>query len=529
MSQEIIYIFYIDIKSRLSKTLIKMCFNSSQNKSRIDAVNLILQNTMNHNKTDTNQPSIAIVGGGIAGTTSAIHFSELGFKVTILEKGPSLVNGPPICHLHAGGNLYRDISVEQCLQLLSQSIDTVRLFPHTINIRPTIIAVPHSDGGEPLDLLPRLKIIKSAYVDLVKQDKSNQVLGDPEEYYKLYSKEDLLALSTKTQPLKPTSLDDWCIPFAKHTDLETLKYPVAMVQEYGWSVFRLSATAQLSLGQQANCTVLTNSRLRSVESTGQGWSLTYTDAENQSCQLTTDYLINASGFETGIVDDFVGSKQQRLVEFKAAYVTEWPYSQECKEEWPEVIFHGPRGTPQGMAQLTPYADGVFQLHGMTEGITLFEGGLVSSSTDSSQPQLPSKLLKKIVSGWSEEQLELRTRAAITHMSQFIPSFSSALVGGKPLFGAQQIPGTDPSLRASDVSFCGDRYARLEVVKASSTLEAAQKVAEQWFDVSEAVSIEDMHLVTMSLNLNDIENRAIDLTKERGYPEALAKVSGQDHA
>ncbi|MEZ9856291.1 FAD-dependent oxidoreductase, partial [Vibrio breoganii] len=96
---------------------------------------------------------------------------------------------------------------------------------------------------------------------------------------------------------------------------------------------------------------------------------TYTDAENQSCQLTTDYLINASGFETGIVDDFVGSKQQRLVEFKAAYVTEWPYSQECKEEWPEVIFHGPRGTPQGMAQLTPYADGVFQLHGMTEGIT----------------------------------------------------------------------------------------------------------------------------------------------------------------
>ena len=83
---------------------------------------------------------------------------------------------------------------------------------------------------------------------------------------------------------------------------------------------------------------------------------------------------------------------------------------------------------------------------MTEGITLFEGGLVSSSTDSSQPQLSSKLLKKIVSGWSEEPLELRTRAAITHMSQFISSFRSALVGGKPLFGAQQIPGTEPSFR-----------------------------------------------------------------------------------
>ncbi|MEZ9564451.1 FAD-dependent oxidoreductase [Vibrio artabrorum] len=482
---------------------------------------------MSHNKMDIIQPSIAIVGGGIAGTTSAIHFSELGFEVTLLEKGPSLVNGPPICHLHAGGNLYRDISVEQCLQLLRQSIDTVRLFPHTINIRPTIIAVPHSDGGEPLDLLPRLKTIKHAYTELVNQDQNHQVLGRPQDYYKLYSKEDLLAIAERTQPQQPTSLDDWCIPFAKHTDLETLKYPVVMVQEYGWSVFRLSATAQLSLEQQPNCTVLTNSRLQSVESTGQGWSLTYTDIDNQRCKLTTDYLINASGFETGIVDDFVGSKQQRLVEFKAAYVTEWPYGQKCQEEWPEVIFHGPRGTPQGMAQLTPYADGVFQLHGMTEGITLFEGGLVSSSTDSSQPQLPSKLLKKIVSGWSEEELELRTRAAIRHMSQFIPSFRSAQVGGKPLFGAQQIPGADPSLRASDVSFCGDRYARLEVVKASSTLEAAQKVAEHWFDIAEAVSIEDTHQVTMSLNSNDIENRAIGLTKERGYPDALAKVFGQN--
>ncbi len=30
-------------------------------------------------------------------------------------------------------------------------------------------------------------------------------------------------------------------------------------------------------------------------------------------------------------------------------------------QWPEVIFHGERGTPNGMAQLTPYPDGFFQL------------------------------------------------------------------------------------------------------------------------------------------------------------------------
>ncbi len=76
-----------------------------------------------------------------------------------------------------------------------------------------------------------------------------------------------------------------------------------------------------------------------------GWSLTYTDRENQSRNLTADYLINASGFETGIVDDFVGSKQQRLVEFKAAYVT-GVHSQECWKSIGNIFAHGPRGTPQ---------------------------------------------------------------------------------------------------------------------------------------------------------------------------------------
>ncbi|MBW3696267.1 FAD-dependent oxidoreductase [Vibrio sp. T187] len=487
---------------------------------------------MTTKQTDKIQPSIAIIGGGIAGSTAAIHFSELGYQVTLLEKGPSLVNGPPICHLHAGGNLYRDISEQQCLELLRQSIDTVRLFPHSLNIRPTIIAVPHSDSGSPQELLPRLKIITDAYRHLIAQDARNQVLGSPEEYYKLYDKLDLLNLATRSQPKQPKTLDDWCIPFAKHTDLETLKYPVVMVQEYGLSVFRLSATAQLALEQLPNCQVLTHSKLISVSQERGQWQLQYRNQQNQLEELTCDYLINASGFETGIVDDIVGSQQQRLVEFKAAYVTQWP---ENNDEWPEVIFHGPRGTPQGMAQLTPYADGYFQLHGMTEGITLFEDGLVASCDVSSQPKLPQRLIKKIVSGWTTEQLEERTNAAIQHMAQFVPQFEMAKVGGKPLFGAQQIPGSDPSLRAADVSFCGERYARIEMVKASSALEAASKIRHQWFEMPEKPSeydlddIEVTHSVTMSLELSEVEDLAISLTDDRGYPNALAKVSGQPHS
>ncbi len=81
------------------------------------------------NSFTSSKPTFAIIGGGIAGSTVAMHLAELGVNVTLLEKGTSLVAGPPICHLHAGGNLYREISETQCVDLLKQSIDTARFYP----------------------------------------------------------------------------------------------------------------------------------------------------------------------------------------------------------------------------------------------------------------------------------------------------------------------------------------------------------------------------------------------------------------
>ncbi|MCE9846432.1 FAD-dependent oxidoreductase [Vibrio alginolyticus] len=464
---------------------------------------------------------IAVVGGGVAGATAAIHFAELGFKVSVIEKGVSLVNGPPICHLHAGGNLYREISEQQCLDLLAQSIDTVRLYPLSLNIRPTIIAVPYSDGGDPSALIPRLEVVKNAYQTLVDKDQSNKVLGEPSEYYKLYSKEDLEALAQCTQPSHPATFDEWCIPFAQHTDLEALKYPVVAVQEYGWSVFRLAAIANLTLNALPNASVCTQATLKQADWMGNHWQLGY-ERDGIDYLMTCDYLVNACGFETGSIDNTIGAKRDRLVEFKAAYVTKWA---DCQQLWPEVIFHGPRGTDKGMAQLTPYGDGYFQLHGMTKGITLFEDGLVESTPSSAQPELPVPLLSKIRNGWREEVLEERTNNAIKHMAQFIPDYHSAIKGGKALFGAQQIPGTDPVLRAADVTFEDNHYARIEVVKASSTLLAAQKMLQFWFDIEPNQNVESQHPVAVHWSEQEIEQYAIKLTQERDYPQALAERYG----
>lgn len=466
--------------------------------------------------------SVAIIGGGIAGATAAVHFAEIGLNVTLIEKKASLVSGPPICHLHAGGNLYREISTEQCLELLKQSIDTARLYPQTINNRPTVIAVPYADGGTPEELYERLISIQSAYKQLVLEDERNKVLGEPEDYYRFYSREELETLAEKQQPSEPNTFDDWMIPFAKHTDLNSLRFPVVVVQEPGWSVFRIAASATLTLEQSNNCQLHLGTKVVGLKEAN-GWLIECESEVGERSLIKADYLVNACGYETGSIDDLADKPRDRLVEFKAAYVTQWT---QCQELWPEVIFHGPRGTPNGMAQLTPYPNGVFQLHGMTKDITLFDEGLVASSTGSSQPRLPSQLEKKIINGWDKDSVLTRSRRAIEHMARFVPEYAQAHEYGTPLFGAQQIPGSDETLRAADVTFSGNHYARMEVVKGSSALEAAIKMVEHWkLYHYQSQSIEALHPVTMSLQPEMVESKARQMALDRAYPQELAEYYG----
>jgi flavin-dependent dehydrogenase len=50
---------------------------------------------------------VGIIGGGIAGSTIALNLAKNGIKSVLIDESSSLVNGPPMCHLHAGGALYR--------------------------------------------------------------------------------------------------------------------------------------------------------------------------------------------------------------------------------------------------------------------------------------------------------------------------------------------------------------------------------------------------------------------------------------
>jgi len=329
---------------------------------------------------------VAIIGGGITGSSIAVYLKNLGVDVTLFEKN-DLVSGPPICHLHAGGNLYREISLKEKISLLKESIDFIRLYPQAIDYRPTVIAVPKNDKGEPKDLIKTLEVLKDEYKKLIEKDPKNKVLGEPQDYYRLYYREDLEKLKYKNAVKNPKKPDEWLIPFAKNVALDNIKYPVVLVQEYGVNVFRLSAIAK---------TVLENTGIvkyeeAKVEKKGDKWIVNGEEF---------DYLINAAGYKSGEIDDALQFKRDRLTEFKAAYVVK---NDNFNFAWPEIIFHGKRGTPNGMAQFTPYPNGYFQLHGMTKEITLFEDGLVSSDEKSSYPKLPKHFIEKIEKGWKKEE------------------------------------------------------------------------------------------------------------------------------
>jgi 2-polyprenyl-6-methoxyphenol hydroxylase-like FAD-dependent oxidoreductase len=460
---------------------------------------------------------IAVIGGGVAGGTVARYLSEMGLHTTLFEKRDSLMSGPPMCHLHAGGNLYREISDAQCITLLEQSIDFANYYPEAIDFRPTVIIVPKDDALTPTDQLARLDKLKQHYRLLTQKDEKNAILGDANHYYRVYTKEQCEALAQQTACKHPKSDDEWMVPVVKMVDLEKVQFPLIMVQEYGINLFRLASTLMHRLKENPFCSLKLNHKVTHIQRCGEAFSIAY-EREGESHTEAFDFLINATGFQTGTIDNMLGFKQQRFVEFKAAYVTQW---ESDMPTYPEIIFHGERGTPRGMAQFTPYPDNHFQLHGMTQEITLFKDGLVQSTPNSAQPTLPQKFYEKIETQWRDETIQERTQKAIAHVAHYIPAFATAKVASQPLFGAQQIPGNDETLRAADVSFEGNNYARCEIVKSNSVLAMSkaivQKLIESKFISKEQTNTSHTH---HPIEENRLHTDATNLAKQRAYPEKL---------
>jgi len=455
---------------------------------------------------------IAIIGGGIAGVTSAILLDE---NITLFEERDSLISGPPFCHLHAGGNLYPDISTKECLQLLEESIEFLKLYPFSIEYRPTIITFPKKYKKDYKAYISRLDIIKNRYKELIDKDSSNKVLGDIEEYYKIYNKAEIEELKNLDIPKYPKTHKEWLISFAKFVNLDSLNEPIIIVNEFGLNLFRVSATVEYALKKSNRVSLNLKSKVIDVKRLNDKFLITY-ESGDAILQEKFDYLINAGGFLSGKIDDKLGFKREKYVEFKSAYVTKW----RDDIRFAEIIFHGERGTPNGMAQFTPYNGGYYQLHGMTKNITLFENGLVKTDT-SSHPSLDKEFLDKINYGWSKDIATLRAKNSIKHFKDYFPKFAKeAEVTEVPLFGAQQIPGDNADLRATEVSF-EQNYARCEIVKVSSAIAMAKEIADKF-----NFKINNSYKKFLDIDSNTIDKKAQEIAVSRNYPSQLGIILNQ---
>lgn len=308
----------------------------------------------------------------------------------------------------------------------------------------------------------------------------------------------------------------------KFVDYNKLKTPVILVQEYGWNLFRLGAQAQLALGKTEYCDLKMQTNITKIKdvrhkNVGYNWELSTKDAVYR-----VQYLVNSSGFKAGDFDASLHIRTEGLIEFKAAYVSKW---EPISGLIPELIFHGERGTPRGMVQLTPYRDHYYQIHAMTNEVTLFDKGLVKSKHQL-KAEFDDDIKQKLNRGWEAQEINERTEKAITSVAHFVPAFKSATVGGPPLYGAQQIPGNDPSLRVGEVSFPCKTYARSEIVKASSALTVANQIIDKIQEVGIIPSLEKTtHENTLleRVSKTEIDVLARQFAVQRGYPEALSQL------
>ena len=462
---------------------------------------------------------VAIVGGGVAGASAALILSKLGIEISLFEAKNSLVSGPPFCHLHAGGNLYPDITDKERVQLLKESIEFAQYYPFCVDKRPTIIAYPKRFRQKVQDFLPTLDMLTNEYKKLVEANSEDAILGDWQEYYKLYNKADLEELAKQEPKQSPKNSDEWLIPFAKYTNLDTLQYPVIVVQEYGLNMFKLAAGAELILNSISNVELNLNTEVSNIEKIDNKFIVTYSNKQVKQTD-EFDFLINAAGFKSGYIDDMLGLHKERMVEFKAAYITNWA----CNVKFPEIIFHGERGSNEGMAQFTPYPANYFQLHGMSKDITLYKNGLAKTTPKSAQPKLEPSFIEKIEHGWSQSELEHRTKKAISHMGFFIPKFAKeAKVAAKPLYGAQQIPGCNISLRGAEVEFEGN-YARCEIVKVSSAITMAKEIAKELKTLKLTKKEFTKNLSHLeNINNNKLTKLSEKIAQDRAYPKGVADV------
>jgi hypothetical protein len=453
-------------------------------------------------------PTILIVGAGVAGRTLCTLLNALrlpedpqtnAYQVRAFERKISFADGPPYCHLHSGGLLYTSrISSAEAERLLQQSIDFVQMYPTCISYRPTVIAIRKNHTGCTVSkLIRRCSDLQLAYARLVAEDPTKQVLGSPSSYFKAYSLKKVLEICfdsvgrLRDAVRTPCCMNDWLLNWMQQgIRLDQLKFPIVLVQELGISHFREIAAFDSTYEEhlkrsgknKPSWRVSLGAEVLSVKQVNKSgallWKVDYRSKAGVMKSCWGHYLVNAAGASSGVIDDQLGVPSPRSLEFKASYFVRLR-SPSLDFPIPEAAFLGVRGTDDTEEDLPPYVQaayygkGLYQLHVLTDQITLFPFGLTASDPSASQPKEPPAV-KQFYENFQETCVS-RAQAAIQATAALQANFEAGghLVG-RPLLGVQCILGLDIEKRGSSALEYG-AAASMPIVKGISAVTASREV------------------------------------------------------
>lgn len=233
---------------------------------------------------------IGIIGAGVGGSVASIRLASqlrkvandmgrLPVRVTLIEQNKDICEGPPWCHLHAGGMLYTGMKDYEARSILHHSCMFARMFnstnvpggtrPSAIQHRPTVVSIRQDVTGPGLtgdELVRKCQKVQGWYKDWVKEYGCDP-LGPPDQYFSyidyetlvrlkesadeeeggttLQSFHDDMSLLSFTEPVDSTiapgtssHIHPCHLPYLKTfakwiVDPNLVKYPVVCVQEEG--------------------------------------------------------------------------------------------------------------------------------------------------------------------------------------------------------------------------------------------------------------------------------------------------------
>lgn len=263
---------------------------------------------------------IAVIGGGIAGTTAAIQLKRAGHTIDLYEKGNELLSGGPWCHLHKGGFLYPMLSINECKILYNHSCDFIDFFKESgcIEDRPTIIAYKTNSAFSVNSLLHKCKEIL------------------PETEYIIHH---------RNTPPETKYIETFLDLLDDH---DSIMYPFVSVNEPG---INMNLAKDYLKRELKNIDTIFMNTIAKPLHVINHWNIN---------GITYDYIIYATGHHNDLDDEcIIEQKSSWLIYFKDI------------NYFPEIAIIGERGTSEGMIQIAPTAErNIYHVHAMTLDSTI---------------------------------------------------------------------------------------------------------------------------------------------------------------